>query len=133
MLNDAQIDLLESIGKAATAGPWNRCGGMTAHYIAVHSPSGYIVFSMADPTVDKEQGQPIKAPLGEQNANAFFIAQARNVWQELIDENRRLRAEVDRLTPKPPFIKVLSDTPQPIRGSIYDRVSQSVSDGHLET
>ncbi len=59
-----------------TPGPWRRCGGSTASYIAVHSDRGYIVLGMADRS-QREGGRAIQAPPDdEQLANARLIAAA---------------------------------------------------------
>lgn len=58
-----------------TPGPWRVCGGYTAHYCAVHSERGYIVFRMADKRNDAERDGPIQCPDDEeQRANARLIA-----------------------------------------------------------
>ena len=62
-----------------TPGPWNRCGGATPKYTAIHAPGhGYVVFGMADATEDREHkshGPFIKAPgMDEQHKNAAHIA-----------------------------------------------------------
>lgn len=62
-----------------TPGPWNRCGGATPKYTAIHAPGhGYVVFGMADATEDREHkshGPFIKAPgMVEQHKNAAHIA-----------------------------------------------------------
>lgn len=62
-----------------TPGPWNRCGGATPKYTAIHAPGhGYVVFGMADATEDREHkshGPVIKAPgMVEQHKNAAHIA-----------------------------------------------------------
>jgi hypothetical protein len=63
--------------KKHTPGPWKKCGGYTPEYCAVHSDKGYIVFKMADKTVDKVGGELIDAPdFEEQQANARLIAEA---------------------------------------------------------
>jgi hypothetical protein len=61
--------------EGTTKGTWHQCGGMSAAYRAIHSPSGYIVFGMADASTHQELGKPIQAPnWDEQDRNARHIA-----------------------------------------------------------
>lgn len=60
-----------------TEGPWRKCGGYSANYVAVVAGDSYIVDKMADHVVSREHGNPIKAPsYDEQQANARLIAAA---------------------------------------------------------
>ena len=72
-----KIEELKRLAEKATQGEWRQCGGMTPAYRAITSPSGYIVFGMADSTVHTEHGNAINSPnFDEQDANARYIAAA---------------------------------------------------------
>ena len=65
--------------------PWRRCGGATPHFMAIHSPDGYIVFGMADGYYDIENGQAIHVPTDiVQIANAKYIVRACNAHEDLL-------------------------------------------------
>lgn len=75
-----------------TKGPWRKCGGRVAQYVAVHSEDGYIVLSMADHVTDCEHDQPIEAPTyPTQWANAILIAAS----PELFEQGRGLEDVFD--------------------------------------
>lgn len=81
------LDVLEGLAKAGTAvGEWRKCGGATPKYCAITSPSGYIVFGMADAVSDREgNGNRINAPgMEAQQANAALIVAAVNALPDLI-------------------------------------------------
>lgn len=60
-----------------TEGPWRKCGGYTASFVAVDARGKYIVFGMADKAKDRECSELIDAPgYDEQQANARLIAAA---------------------------------------------------------
>lgn len=65
--------------------PWRVCGGMPPHYKAIVSADDkYIIFCMADSSVDKEHGKAIPAPsMQEQEANARYIVEACNFFEKL--------------------------------------------------
>lgn len=72
-----RIEELKRLAEKATQGEWRQCGGMTPAYRAITSPSGYVVFGMADSTVHTEHGNAINSPnFDEQDANARYIAAA---------------------------------------------------------
>lgn len=74
------------MSKGHTPGPWRKCGGYTADYIAVSSNDGYIVYGMADHDSQTELGKPIEAPdYPTQQANARLIAAAPDLLNALQD------------------------------------------------
>lgn len=67
-----------------TAQPWAVCGGATPEFISINSPSGYIVWQMADFRNTIENGSPVFAPDYEtQRANAKLIAAAPQLLEAL--------------------------------------------------
>ncbi len=68
-----------------TPGPWMRCGGATAGYMAIHAGEhGYIVYGLADRLSHTEHGKPIHCPgMDEQHANARLIAAAPDLLEAL--------------------------------------------------
>lgn len=117
--------------EGVTPGPWRQCGGMTAAYRAVHSPSGYIVFGFADASKHIELGRPIQAPgWDEQDRNARHIARCSpeniatilNALATLRADNERLGRERDEARAR---IKELDDAGRQIAnmlGSIGDQL-----------
>lgn len=77
-----------------TPGPWRKCGGATAAYVAVVGPNDeYIVHGMAHPgIVDWAEGGNIESPNNEtQFANARLIAAAPQLLQACIAARDRLK------------------------------------------
>lgn len=70
-----------------TPGKLRKCGGMTPRFTALVSERNeYIVFRMADGTVDTEAGGPINAPdMDTQASNARRIALCWNSHDQLLE------------------------------------------------
>lgn len=77
---ELDLDELERIGKAATAGPWERTTGCRI-----------------ESTQEDARNMIIYDEGGHTSEDAKFIVAARNNWQSMIDEIRRLREQVVRM------------------------------------
>ena len=87
-LPDARLAEIEAVEATATKGPWLQTDGWTVE----------------GPRADDGCGLMVSIDVGDP-ADGAFIAMARDAVPELVAEVKRLRAEVERLTPAPKVIR----------------------------